>query len=146
MSFADYIEMMRALGYSTLISMESFRTPNFPLVADILVWLVKRFDPDFDISLKIDSENDRVSLIRNAAQFMALKANIKLNTKRLYQSDGYAVKELLKITSLLYEALNSNLDQSENERYEEEMFKLKDFDLNDKVKFLLSFSVYLLMC
>lgn len=125
--------MMRALGYPSLISMESFRTPNFPLVADILVWLSKRFDPDVDIPSEIDTEEDRVKLIRNAAQFMALKANIKLNTKRLYQADGYAVKELLKITSLLYEALNMNLEDKENEHFEEEMLSLKDFDLTDKV-------------
>lgn len=40
---ADFTEMMRALGYSRLISMENFRTPNFSLVAEILVWLVKRW-------------------------------------------------------------------------------------------------------
>jgi hypothetical protein len=44
-SFVDFIEMMRALGYPSLISMESFRSPNFPLVADLLVWLSKRFRP-----------------------------------------------------------------------------------------------------
>ena len=32
------------------------------------------------------------------------KAHIKLNTKRLYGADGMAVKELLKITSVLYDA------------------------------------------
>lgn len=44
----------------------------------------------------------------------AVNANIKLNTKRVYQADGYAVKELLKITSLLYDALKvdrNNLNQ-----------------------------------
>ena len=40
---ADFTEMMRALGYPRLISMENFRTPNFPLVAEILTWLVSRY-------------------------------------------------------------------------------------------------------
>ena len=31
------------------------------------------------------------------------KARVKLNTKRLYAADGYAVKELLKVASLLYD-------------------------------------------
>ena len=44
--FADFTEMMRALGYPRLISMENFRTPNFPLVAEILIWLVNRYTPD----------------------------------------------------------------------------------------------------
>lgn len=41
----NFCEMMRALGYSRLISMENFRKPNFELVADILYWLASRVDP-----------------------------------------------------------------------------------------------------
>ena len=33
------------------------------------------------------------------------RAHIKLNMKKLYQADGYAVKELLKVTSVLYNAV-----------------------------------------
>ncbi len=33
------------------------------------------------------------------------KARVKLNIKQLYRADGYAVKELLKISSLLYDAV-----------------------------------------
>lgn len=40
--FSDFTEMMRGLGYVRLISMENFRNPNFPLVAEVLKWLVKR--------------------------------------------------------------------------------------------------------
>ena len=42
--------MMRGLGYVRLISMENFRNPNFPLVAEVLKWLVKRYS--FIISSK----------------------------------------------------------------------------------------------
>uniref|UniRef100_A0A0K8SZA6 Clusterin-associated protein 1 n=2 Tax=Lygus hesperus TaxID=30085 RepID=A0A0K8SZA6_LYGHE len=111
MSYRDlrnFTEMMRALGYTRLISMENFRTPNFTLTADILVWLVKRFDPDADIHDLYTTEEDRVLLVRSAAEFMALKGNVMLNTKRIYQADGYAVRELLKIASLLYEALRAH--------------------------------------
>ena len=38
----DFTEIMRALGYRQLISVENFRTPNFPLMADVLFWLVHR--------------------------------------------------------------------------------------------------------
>ncbi|CAG9773653.1 unnamed protein product [Ceutorhynchus assimilis] len=136
MSFRDVrnlVEMLKALGYPNLVSMESFRTPNFLLVAELLVWLSKRFDPDANIPLEISTEDERVKLIRNAAHFMALKANIKLNTKRLYQSDGYSVKELLKITTLLYDALNVNLDESEEDQINEESFNFRDFDISDKI-------------
>lgn len=40
--FSDFTEMMRALGYPRLISMENFHTPNFMLVSEVLLWLVKR--------------------------------------------------------------------------------------------------------
>ena len=37
-----------------------------------------------------------------------MKATIKLNTKKLYSADGYAVKELLKVASLLHSAMRTN--------------------------------------
>ncbi|KDR13001.1 clusterin-associated protein 1 homolog [Zootermopsis nevadensis] len=73
MSYRDlrnFTEMMRSLGYTRLISMENFRNPNFQLVAEILIWIVKRFDPDADIPSEIDTEQDRVILVKSAAQFM----------------------------------------------------------------------------
>lgn len=137
MSYRDVrnlIEMLRALGYPQLISMESFRRPNFALEANLLVWLAKRFDPDFDMNVEISEENARVNLIRKITEFMALKANVKLNTKRLYQADGYCVKELLKITTILYEALNIYLNESDKEKADEDSnLSLKDFDISDKV-------------
>lgn len=99
--------MMQELGYPRLISMENFRTPNFPLVAEILTWLVKRFDPDMDVALEIGSEADRIALVRSVAQLLVLKANLKLSTKKLYQADGYAVKEMLKVTTLLHDSLKT---------------------------------------
>ena len=82
--------------------------PNFPLVAEILVWLVKRFEPNADLPTDTDTEQERVMLVRSVVQFMATKAHIKLNPKKLYQSDGYAVKELIKVTSVLYSAMKIN--------------------------------------
>ena len=38
----NFCEIMRALGYPRLISLENFKTPNFELVADILYWLASR--------------------------------------------------------------------------------------------------------
>ncbi|XP_075230588.1 clusterin associated protein 1 isoform X2 [Lycorma delicatula] len=124
--------MMRALGYSRLISMENFRSPNFPLVAEILIWLVNRFDPDADIHNEFDTEEDRVLLVRTAAQFLAVKGNIKLNTKKLYQADGYAVKELLKISSVLYEALKTNISGKDNA--EDEISMTNALDIASRIQ------------
>ena len=38
----------------------------------------------------------------------AAKAHLKLKTKKLYSADGYAVKELLKVASVLYSAMKTN--------------------------------------
>jgi len=112
MSFKDlrnFTEMMRALGFPRLISMENFRTPNFKLVYECLKWLMKRYDPNADVHPDIDTEQDRVIFIKTVAEFMATKAHIKLNTKKLYGADGYAVKEMMKITSVLYSATKTNV-------------------------------------
>ncbi|XP_017834168.4 clusterin-associated protein 1 isoform X2 [Callithrix jacchus] len=123
--------MMRALGYPRHVSMENFRTPNFELVSEVLLWLVKRYEPQTDIPLNVDTEQDRVFFIKAIAQFMATKAHIKLNTKKLYQADGYAVKELLKITSVLYNAMKSK-GMEGSQRVEEDVSKFK-FDLSSKI-------------
>lgn len=122
---------MRALGYPRLISLANFRVPNFPLVAEILIWLVKQFDPEVDISDDHDTEEQRVTLIRSVAEFMALKANIKLNTKKLYQADGYAVKEMLKIATMLYNAQNSW--STEKNRSGNNNQSAVNFDISDKI-------------
>uniref|UniRef100_A0A8C3IBF3 Clusterin associated protein 1 n=1 Tax=Chrysemys picta bellii TaxID=8478 RepID=A0A8C3IBF3_CHRPI len=133
MSFRDlrnFTEMMRALGYPRLISMENFRTPNFMLVSEMLLWLCKRYEPQTDVPSDVETEQDRVFFIKAVAQFMATKAHIKLNTKKLYQADGYAVKELLKITSVLYNAMKTKGMETTSVS-EEESSKFK-FDLGSK--------------
>ncbi|KAF7389161.1 clusterin-associated protein 1 [Vespula maculifrons] len=137
MSFRElrnFTETMRVLGYPRLISIANFRTPNFPLVAEILVWLVKRFDPDADITCEHNTEEERIFLIRSVAEFMALNTNVKLNTKKLYQADGYAVQELLKITNLLQEAQNrgsESMNQNDGR-------KIIEFNISDEINELKS--------
>ncbi|RMC17858.1 hypothetical protein DUI87_05526 [Hirundo rustica rustica] len=134
MSFRDvrnFTEMMRALGYPRIISMENFHTPNFMLVSEVLLWLVKRYEPQSDIPGDVDTEQDRVFFIKAVAQFMATKAHIRLNTKKLYQADGYAVKELLKVTSVLYGAMNTQGGERAD-LPEEDSTKFK-FDLGSKI-------------
>ncbi|KAM9796486.1 clusterin-associated protein 1 homolog isoform 1-T2 [Syngnathus typhle] len=134
MSFRDlrsFTEMMRALGYPRLISMENFRTPNFNLVAEIMLWLVKRYEPQMDIPPDVETESDRVFFIKAVAQFMATKAHIKLNTKRLYQADGYAVKEMIKITSVLYSAIKTK-QMGLEDQVEEDSNKFK-FDISSRI-------------
>ncbi|NXX13178.1 CLUA1 protein, partial [Podargus strigoides] len=129
--FPDFTEMMRALGYPRLISMQNFHTPNFTLVSEVLLWLVKRYEPQADIPSDVGTQQDRVFFIKAVAQFMATKAHVKLNTKKLYQADGYAVKELLKITSALYGAMNTK-GVEHADVSEEDSSKFK-YDLGPKI-------------
>jgi len=108
----NFTELMRALGYPRLISLENFRKPNFELVADVLYWMVKLYEPDTVISDRVEFENERVEFLTSIAQLMATKARLKLNTKKLYASDGRAVQELLKLATLLYSASKSSNSSS----------------------------------
>ena len=90
---ADFAECMRALGYPRVVSMESFRTPNFELVADCLEFLVTRYDETAVVEGDISAEADRVRFLKNVNEVFAQKARARLNLKRLYSADGVAVKE-----------------------------------------------------
>jgi clusterin-associated protein 1 len=96
---------MRALGYPRVVSMESFRTPNFELVADCLEFLVTRYDETAVVEGDISAEADRVRFLKNVNEVFAQKARARLNLKRLYSADGVAVKELLKIADVLRKAV-----------------------------------------
>ena len=109
----DFAEIMRTLGYPRKISLESFRVPNFTLVADVLDWLVQRYDPQAHIPDNIDTEDDRVEFLTTIATVLASKARLKMKTKRLYAADGSAVKELLKLARLLHRAHLSQFDTDE---------------------------------
>eukprot|EP00892_Ulva_mutabilis_P007569 jgi/Ulvmu1/5184/UM021_0201.1 len=97
-------ERMRALGCKQVVSMENFRTPNFELVAELLFWLLKRYDPGTTVQDDIDTQSERMRFLESVAQALYIKARLKLNIKRLYAADGKAVPELLKLTDLLFVA------------------------------------------
>ena len=94
-------------------SFESFRQPNFVLVADILFFLVQRYDPNTRLSQDIETEQERVTFLKSIAEVMATKMRIKLNTKKLYGADGYAVKEMLKIASMLDQSIREAKKEDE---------------------------------
>ena len=73
--------------------------PHFELVADILIWLCNRYDKNMEILDEIRTEQDRVVFLKSVAEQLLVKARVKLNLKNLYQANGYAVKELLKVSA-----------------------------------------------
>ena len=66
----------------------------------------------------------------------ALKAHIKLNTKRLYSADGYAVKELLKVTTVLYSAMKSNNSDSQDMNSTDDDSDMLAYDISSRVTFI----------
>jgi len=55
-----------------------------------------------------------VDFIKDVTEKIYLRTNLRLNTKQLYRADGWAVKELLKLAKMLYDAqLSVDLNQGE---------------------------------
>jgi len=99
-------EKMKSLGYGRLISLDNFRSPNFELVADILYFFCDRIESAVELSDDISTRNQRVEFVRRSASILASATQIKLKLSNIYKSDGYAVKELLKIAHFLDSAQN----------------------------------------
>jgi clusterin-associated protein 1 len=112
--------------------MENFRDPNFELVADILYWFAQRYDPKMDISDDIEDEKDRVNFIRQVCQLFASKARIVLNPKKLYEASGYAVKELIKVATMMYKAMQSSDSFLEDEDMGSTT-SMMDFNMSSKL-------------
>ncbi|CAG5031442.1 unnamed protein product [Parnassius apollo] len=98
---------MRVLDFPQQISMESFRVPNWPLLETCVRWLAARVEPDAQLTGSGDSLEGRVALVSHALELFHSRANLKLNGKRLYGADGWAVRELLKVATYLRAALES---------------------------------------
>ena len=75
--------------------------------------MIRRYDPEISISDEISTESDRVLFLKSTAKIMLAKARVKLNLKRLYGADGYAVRELLKIANMLRDATTKAEAQAE---------------------------------
>lgn len=66
----------------------------------------------------------------------ATKAHIKLNTKKLYQADWHSVKELVKVTSVLYDAIKTNAARDYDNTDDD--IAAVTFDVSAKVSYLTS--------
>eukprot|EP00158_Paraphelidium_tribonemae_P004144 Partr_v1_DN26596_c1_g1_i4_m3786 putative Clusterin associated protein 1 len=129
----DLLEKLRTLGYphcENVVTMESFVRPNFPLVAHILDWAVSTVESGYAIPKDIATETQRIEFIRAVVSLLvcsnftvetllligrkASQAQLKLNPKKLYAADQYAVQELLKLVSYISRARNAvDLDEEE---------------------------------
>uniref|UniRef100_A0A914RNK8 Clusterin-associated protein 1 n=1 Tax=Parascaris equorum TaxID=6256 RepID=A0A914RNK8_PAREQ len=104
----NVVEMMRALGYPRILSMENFRTPNFKLVAELLEWIVRSYVHFVTFMLLVYLQKKQ----KLAAAFRfdpnsRLPAIVDTEQER---ADGYAVQELAVVVRLLYDTTKQPLD------------------------------------
>ena len=126
----NFCEIMRSLNYPRTVSMENFRVANFKLTAEIIFWLVKRFNPRFKLSDNIEDERARVEFITTACKFFYQNLKVQLNPKKLYAADGHAVQELLKVAQILYDA-KKTVENEKDFSYGQELdISSKKNDLN----------------
>uniref|UniRef100_A0AC35UF06 Clusterin-associated protein 1 n=1 Tax=Rhabditophanes sp. KR3021 TaxID=114890 RepID=A0AC35UF06_9BILA len=98
----DATEILRALGFSRIVSIDNFRAPNFQLIGEILEWMVGKFDGEIRVKSNLEHESDRVIFIKQCVLILLTKARIKCNPRNLYKADGNAVKELMPALRVLY--------------------------------------------
>eukprot|EP00388_Colpodella_angusta_P031890 GDKK01024710.1.p1 GENE.GDKK01024710.1~~GDKK01024710.1.p1 ORF type:complete len:459 (-),score=112.63 GDKK01024710.1:146-1522(-) len=121
----NFCEVLRTLGYPRLVSMESFKMPNFVLTAEIIEWLLRKYDSSIHIPDHIEKEQDRINFITRAVEVIGQKAKIKLNPRKLYNADGRAVQELLKFATFLYESLRASNSVLKNGDMDREILESK---------------------
>lgn len=108
MSFREinqFVSILRKLGYPNSIGVDSFDNPNFGLMASLLQFLCQLFDPDLVLYPDLKTEHGRVEFIRGVVQQTVLKSGIRLNPKKLYASDKYSVRELMKLAAPIYKGI-----------------------------------------
>lgn len=103
----QFAEIVRTLGFPAGVGIDSFDTPNFGLMAQLLQWLASLYDPDVVVLPDLSSEHGRVDFVRNVVQQMAVRSGIRLNPRKLYASDRFAVRELLKIAAPIYRGITA---------------------------------------
>ena len=105
--------ILKVLGYSKFVSVESFRKPNFKLIADILYWLCLKLEPASDISTNINGESDRILFIKSTVSLLIFHTRITLSPLNLYYADYRAILELLKVLEIFHQGYKVNSTSDE---------------------------------
>lgn len=93
----EMLALLRVLGYPRLLSLQSFRSPNFKLVAEVLFWLCGKIQQDHQISSNINREKERVQFMQNVCQLFSTKFRMNVAPLLLYRADHSAIPELLRL-------------------------------------------------
>uniref|UniRef100_A0A0N4ZGJ2 Clusterin-associated protein 1 n=1 Tax=Parastrongyloides trichosuri TaxID=131310 RepID=A0A0N4ZGJ2_PARTI len=122
----DATEILRSLGFPRVVSIDNFRTPNFGLLAEILEWMIGKFDGDLKMKTNLEHENDRILFIKQCVMIMLQKGRIRMNPKNLYQANGMAIKEIMPALRLLYNPIKSFDNTTSNSVNDEALGRLTE--------------------
>ncbi|EDW82381.1 uncharacterized protein Dwil_GK25158 [Drosophila willistoni] len=143
MSFKDVRDLgehLKLLGFPRVFPLQSLAShpstgslASFHIVAELLQWLAGLMEPGSILSGGVESEDQRVQLIRSATEFFVMKSAIRLNPRKLYAASAVTALELQKITRLLIAPTQTDAERDE-EREREQYRSLNQVDIGDKME------------
>ncbi|XP_017060518.1 clusterin-associated protein 1 [Drosophila ficusphila] len=141
MSFKDVRDLgehLKLLGFPRVFPLQSLANPHgslasFHIVAELLQWLAGLMEPGATLPGGVESEEQRVLLVRSATEFFVTKAAIRLNPRKLYAAAAVTAAELQKITRLLTAPGQQEADRDEEEQ-REQYRSLNPVDIGDKME------------
>ncbi|XP_070144415.1 clusterin-associated protein 1 isoform X2 [Drosophila kikkawai] len=151
MSFKDVRdlgEQLKLLGFPRIFPLQALANPHgslasFHIVAELLQWLSGLMEPGSTLPGGVDTEEQRIHLIRSATEFFVTKAAIRLNPRKLYAAAAVTAQELQKITRLLTapgtgqveDPAGTSGDQDDQEQHQRDQYRsLNPVDIGDKME------------
>ncbi|PHJ22012.1 clusterin-associated protein 1 [Cystoisospora suis] len=109
--------LLLALGYTEpLVSLQQLSSrPNFPVIARLLGWLAERCSncpSALGSSTSLQTEEERVTFLEQAANVFALNANFILDLECMYSAETGAVKQLIALCQTILTAVNDARDRT----------------------------------
>ncbi|XP_013111889.1 clusterin-associated protein 1 [Stomoxys calcitrans] len=131
----DLAEHLKLLGYPHTFPLQALSSnfgclASFYVVAEVLQWLAGLLEPGAILPGGINTQEERVLLIRSATEFFVTKSAIKLNPRKLYAASAVTAGELQKITRLLIAPSANEDNQEEEDNYR----SLNQVDIGDKIE------------
>ncbi|KAI8033501.1 clusterin-associated protein 1 [Drosophila gunungcola] len=141
MSFKDVRDLgehLKLLGFPRVFPLQSLANPHgslasFHIVAELLQWLAGLMEPGAHLPGGVESEEQRILLVRSATEFFVTKAAIRLNPRKLYAAASVTAAELQKVTRLLTALGQNDADRDEDE-HREQYGSLNPVDIGDKME------------
>ncbi|TDG39168.1 hypothetical protein AWZ03_014412 [Drosophila navojoa] len=134
----DLSEQLKLVGFPRVLPLQALATQHgslasFHIVAELIQWVSGLLEPGVILAGNVETEEQRVLLIRAATEFFVIKAAIKLNPRKLYAAAAVSCTELQKITSLLITPTHIEEDAENRDEQREQDCRLYQVDIGDKM-------------